>query len=382
MLAPTPFFADRGCHVRIYEEARELQALGHRITICTYHHGRDLPGLDIRRIVRVPWYDKLEAGPSLHKIYLDIILLFTAIRVGREQKPDIVHGHLHEGVGIGYIVSRLLGIPLIGDYQGSLAGEVRAHGFLGNGRMLLSLIRGIERLVDSLADVAIASCSEVATELKEDFGVKRVYLALDGVDTEQFRPDVDPGELRSLVPSGRKVVVYLGLLNRYQGIDYLLEASARVLQRRSDVHFLIMGYPNVEHFRRSAQSVGIADHVTFTGRVDYGEAPRYLALGDVAVSTKISETESNGKLYNYMASGLPVVAFDTPVNREILGDLGIYAPLKDVKGLSDGILRALLSDEEIRSLRAQLRERAVQHFSWSATADQISRCYDMALGNS
>ena len=52
MLAPTPFFADRGCHVRIYEEARALQALGHRVTICTYHNGRDLPGFDIRRIVR------------------------------------------------------------------------------------------------------------------------------------------------------------------------------------------------------------------------------------------------------------------------------------------------------------------------------------------
>jgi glycosyltransferase involved in cell wall biosynthesis len=380
MLAPTPFFADRGCHVRIYEEARALQALGHRVTICTYHNGRDLPGFDIRRIVRVPWYDKLEAGPSLHKIYLDFILLLKALRVARKQKPDVVHGHLHEGVGIGYILSRLLGIPLIGDYQGSLAGEIRAHGFLGNSRILFSLFRGIERLVDGLADVTIASCSEVAREMKEDFGVKQVHLALDGVDTEQFRPDVEAGELQSLVPSGRQAVVYLGLLNRYQGIDCLLEASVRVLQRRSDVHFLIMGYPNVEHFQQLAQSLEIADHVTFTGRVDYGQASRYLALGNVAVSPKISETESNGKLYNYMASGLPVVAFDTPVNREILGDLGIYAPLEDVKGLSDGILRALRGGEEIQSLKAQLRERAVRRFSWSATADRISRCYDIALG--
>lgn len=44
MIAPTSFFADYGCHVRILEEARILKKLGCRVTICTYHNGRNLPG--------------------------------------------------------------------------------------------------------------------------------------------------------------------------------------------------------------------------------------------------------------------------------------------------------------------------------------------------
>ena len=71
MIAPTPYFADRGCHVRIYEEARALTKLGHEVCIVTYHLGRDMPGVRVVRTPAVPWYGKLEAGPSWHKPYLD-----------------------------------------------------------------------------------------------------------------------------------------------------------------------------------------------------------------------------------------------------------------------------------------------------------------------
>jgi len=74
--------------------------------------------------------------------------------------------------------------------------------------------------------------------------------------------------------------------------------------------------------------------VTFTGRVDYDRAGEYLGLGDIAVSAKLSTTEANGKLYNYMACGLPSVVFDSAVNREILGDHGNYARLGDASALA------------------------------------------------
>ena len=64
MVAPTPFFADRGCHVRILLETNALTAMGHEVLISTYGLGRDLPGIDTVRTQRIPWYRKLAAGPS------------------------------------------------------------------------------------------------------------------------------------------------------------------------------------------------------------------------------------------------------------------------------------------------------------------------------
>ena len=113
MIAPTPFFADRGCHVRILGEAKALIEMGHQVTLCTYFLGRDVEGIPTARTMRVPWYGKLSAGPSWHKFYIDLLLLWTVLRTCRSFRPDIIHAHLHEGIVIGKIASVIFRIPLL-----------------------------------------------------------------------------------------------------------------------------------------------------------------------------------------------------------------------------------------------------------------------------
>jgi glycosyltransferase involved in cell wall biosynthesis len=379
MIAPTPYFSDRGCHIRIYEEARALRSLGIQVEVCTYHLGDDRPGLVTHRTMRVPWYNKLSAGPSWHKLYIDLLLLLKTLAVAHRFRPDVIHGHLHEGAAVGWIVGRLLGLPVIGDIQGSLSGELEAHEFVkGRGRFYRFWAH-YEGLIDKLPHVAVASCSDVAQELQERFGVRDVVLALDGVDTAHFRPDVDVGELVSLVPPGRRAVVYLGLLSAYQGVDHLLQAIPLVLSRVPDAYFLVMGYPNEADYQRKARQLGVAESVAFPGRIDYDQAARYLALGQVAVGAKLSDTESNGKLYNYMACALPTVAFDTPPSREILGEFGVYAPRGDVAGLAEAIIDLLENPQRARDVGTKLHQRVVQRFSWQNTAEQLLKAYALAI---
>ena len=79
IIAPTPFFVDRGGHIQIYEQARALQQLGNTIELCTYHIGRDMPGIPIQRIRKVSWYTKTDAGPAWGKLYLLVLLFFLVI---------------------------------------------------------------------------------------------------------------------------------------------------------------------------------------------------------------------------------------------------------------------------------------------------------------
>lgn len=379
MIAPTPFFADRGCHVRIYEEARALQKLGNRVVIYTYHNGRDIAGINIRRIMNIPWYKKLEAGPSSHKFYLDFLLLLKLVGPCVKGKVNIIHAHLHEGALLGKIYKKFRRIPLVFDFQGSLSSELVDHNFLRKNSFPSKLVKKVEKSINSSADAIVVSSANSANLLRKELNIKKdkIFVVQDGVNVDEFKMYKNTADLKRKLnlPSNKKIVVYLGLLNKYQGVDCLLEAISYLAEKNQNVHFLIMGYPDVEKYKEIARRKGISHVVTFTGRIDYREAPRYLSLGDIAVSPKISKTESNGKLYNYMAMGLPTVVFDTPVNREILGELGIYAQLGDPVSLTEKLDMALSNEDLAKNLSKKLREKAVDVYSWQATGKKLMDVY-------
>lgn len=383
MIAPTPFFSDRGCHVRIFEETKVLQKYGHQIIICTYHNGGDIPGITTSRIINIPWYKKSEAGPSFQKIYLDIILLFHTLNVAKKWNPEIIHAHLHEGCLIGYFIKILTKKPLIFDYQGSLTDEMRSHRFFTGSRGIYNIIQFIEQKIDNSADLIITSSQKMVQTLHDDWKIKKnkIFFTMDGVDTDFFNTGTDHKILleKMNIPKNRKIIVFLGLLNEYQGIDCLLKSIAFILEHRTDVHFLIMGFPHENLYATYAKQMNIIDHITFTGRINYSEAPHYLSLGDIAVSPKLSKTEANGKLYNYMACGLPTVVFDSPVNREILGDLGIYAKIfGDPVSFAEAIEYGLNNENLLKILHQKLRAKAVADFSWDSVAEKILKAYNIA----
>jgi len=381
MLAPTPYFSDRGCHVRIYEEAMALTRLGHEVCIVTYHLGRDMPGVSVVRIPNIPWYKKLEAGPSWQKPFLDLLLLFKAFKTASSFRPHLIHAHLHEGTLLGYVLKRILRLPLLFDYQGSLSGESLNHGFFRDRSLLQRLFVKLERAIDHCADFIITSSTGGRSELIRDWGIapERVSALIDGVDTDIFKPCSRSEARRELkIPEEARVVVYLGLFSRYQGVDILLDAIVHVRREIAGVHFLLMGFPD-EDYRRLAREIGVDDIVTFTGRVPYHLAPLYLSAGDIAVSPKLARTEANGKLFNYMACGLPTVLFDGEVNREIFADNGIYAEYGDVNSLAVCIATTLNDKALLAELAQRGRKMAVELHSWDARASELDGIYQHLL---
>lgn len=380
VIAPTPFFADRGGHVRIIEELKAVKALGHKPVVFTYHLGNDVPGFEIRRTFRIPWYTKQEAGPSYHKLYLDILLFWKVLWALWREDWDIIHAHLHEGAFIAGMARsfRFKRIPLLFDYQGSLVKEMQDHRYLTSAIAKWFFGR-IERMANSFADLIITSSTNAAQLLWRDFGESQSHVQplIDAVDTSQFHPRVDSAVIRHKLklPKDRKIIAYLGVLSEYQGVGMMLEAFHIVAQKFPKVHFLIMGYPNVEQYQRLARKLGILAHCTFTGRVDYKLAPQYIKCGDIAVSFKASETEANGKIYNYMALGLPSVVSDTAVNREILGDLGIYCAQKP-DAIAEQILALLHDPERCHELGKKSADKIVREHSWQARGKQLEGIYE------
>jgi glycosyltransferase involved in cell wall biosynthesis len=383
MLAPTMFFADYGAHVRILEEATSLRQLGHKITILAYPNGRDIRGLDVIRCWGVPFNYRIIVGSSRHKFYLDVMLGLKSLGTMLQVKPDIIHAHLHEGALIGIVLSRLWGVPLIFDFQGSLTSEMIDHHFLRPDSALYRPLRWLETHIDRLPDAVLTSSHNAAELLRTEFGRTdgRVYTISDCVDPRTFRPDVlSPDERAVLrahygIPADAQAVVYLGILQDYQGIPHLIQAAKPVLERRPNTYFLIMGFPNQVRYRQLAESLGVGDRVLLPGLVPREQNPSHLALGDIAAAPKLSATEGAAKLLYYMSMALPVVAFDTPVSREYLGEWGMCAEPGSVEGLAQDILTLLENPDEARQRGQRLRERVLERYTWTQGGQRITEVY-------
>jgi glycosyltransferase involved in cell wall biosynthesis len=387
MIVPSSFFSDYGAHVRVVEEVRALQKLGQRVTIVTYYLGRDLPDMEIIRTRPTPWRADYEIGSSRHKFAFDVFLGWTSLKVVLTRRFDIIHGHLHEGALIGYFLSRIQRVPLIADYQGSMTSEMVDHKFLDPNGPWYYWARRLEMRINTLPDLILTSTNQAAVVMVREFGCDpaRVRPLPDSVNVRFFNPAVlSPAERAAKraalgIPDSRPVIVYLGLLTDYQGIPQLLEAIRILKERGKTFHVLIGGFPT-SRYEQMAAELGVGDRVIFRGKVPLDEAPAHLALGDIAVAPKLSATEGCGKILDYMAMGLPTVAFDTPQSREYMGALGSYAgKAGDPLALADALVALLDDPQKRRESGRRLRERAEQHFSWDRTGRQLIAVYRTVL---
>jgi len=337
MLAPTPFFSDRGCHMRILNSYFRLERAKNEIILLTYPIGRNIDSLKIERIYNIPGYKKIEPGFSPYKPFLDFLMLIKGFNLMRKNKFDLIYAHLHEGLVIGLVLKLFFGKNVVYDAQGSLVGELSAQGTIKKQGLMSKVLFNIERYISNNPDEIITSTKALKEFLQNKCLVnKPIQVIEDFPDKKLFNSKIKSANLD--LPKNKKIAVYLGGLQLYKGINYLLKAIPLVDKK---VHFLIMGYP-VDEAKKIAKELKILDRITFTGPIKYEEAASYLKLGDIAISPKTLESgEANAKIYNYIAMNLPIICFDMletrQIQKEYPGAKIIFAKEKDVDDLAEKI---------------------------------------------
>jgi glycosyltransferase involved in cell wall biosynthesis len=373
-VVPNPFFVERGGIVRVREQVRLAMESGAQCHVACYHHGANVPGAHLHRIPPVPWYTTYAPGANFHRLYLDALLTAVVFFAGVRVRPDVIHAHLHEGVMASLPLSRLFSIPVLLDAEGSLSAEMAAYRFPASG-----LFSHLERYLNRRAGRIVASTSQLLDFMRSSFGVPAdaISLLADCIDTTVFSPRPPDADLAKQlgIKIGGPVAIYLGTLNELQGTDLLLDVIPMVNARVPDAQFLVCGFPNEKKWEAECRRRGIKN-VLFPGRIMREQAPRYLSLASVALAPKRAESrEGNGKVLDYMAMGLPVAAFDSPANRELLGISYPCVKRYDTQAFADRIV-ALFSDS---TAGAMLRERACGVFSASARKQELMGIYQSMI---
>ena len=379
-IAPTPFFSDRGCHMRIRGIVHALNKRAISSVVCTYNLGRDVDGVDTVRTASIPGYTRLEAGPTAFKYLADILLFFKVCGLISSRKPDVIHAHLHEGALIGR-AARLMffwrKIPMVFDVQGSLVGELEAHGYFDRFRFLKKIFWTLEYLITRMADRFVCSSQNTVDILCKEFKVdaRHVILVNDGADTFQLSDNSLLSQSLAL-PIDKTIIIFTGAFLEAKGLGYLCEAMLQAKHRKLNAHFLLVGYPE-EEVRDFCEMHQLQDSCTIVGRVAYEQLGDYLALADIALEPKLSDSgEASGKLLNYMGAGLPVVCFDTNNNRQILGESGYYAK---AESLIEELEAVLVEPEMARKKGEAGLERVRQEFSWDVAGEKVQNVYNSCL---
>jgi phosphatidylinositol alpha-1,6-mannosyltransferase len=175
-------------------------------------------------------------------------------------------------------------------------------------------MRRIGRGVDTLTYLGDFTKNAISRALKSSDADSMVRIA-PGIDTEHFAPNVTAHELkRELDLEGKRVIVSVGRLVHRKGQDTLVEALPFILEKNPDAHLLFVGVgPHLEYIHKRAIQLGVLSHISFVGRVQYAELPRFISVGEIFAMPSRSrlaglEVEGLGIVYlEASACALPVV---------------------------------------------------------------------------
>ena len=212
--------------------------------------------------------------------------------------------------------------------------------------------------------------------VKIGFELASILVAHDGVDIDLFDIDITKEEARSKtnLPKDQKIIMYTGHLFEWKGADVLLEA-ARNFEKKDSVLFVFVGGTeyDLKQFRKKAEGL---NNVLILGHKPHKEIPLFLKAADVLIlpnsaSDKISSYTSPLKLFEYMASGRPIVASGLPSIREVLNENNsILVKPDDPEALAEGI-RSVLANTELAERIPIQALKDVQNYTWEKRAKKI-----------
>ena len=381
---PSPF--DR----RVWQEATALRDAGYTVSIiCPTGKGyeekyQEIDGIAIHR------YDLLlEAeGPLGYALEYYRALFWTFVlswKVLFTRGFDVIHAcnppDLFFVIG-GFF--KLLGKKFVFDHH-DINPELYEAKF-GRRDFFWKLMVWLERMSFRVADVSIAT-----NESYKKIAIERGGMDPDKVYVVRSGPKLDRLRILPPVPALKKgrtyMVGYVGVMGAQEGIDLLLMSARHLIidMGRTDVHFgLVGGGTSLDQMKQLAQELGIADHVTFTGRVPDQELLEMLNTSDVCVNPDVAndmnDKSTMNKIMEYMALGKPIVQFDLVEGKYSAQAASLYANKNDPVDMARKIAE-LLDDPDQRARMGEYgRNRVINELEWVYEEPKLLAAYDRLFG--
>jgi len=299
-----------------------------------------------------------------------------AFHVARRQRPDVLlfrfqprHEFFVAIVGLSFFYPVILEINAIRSIEHY---ETRSR---------------ISDILDWLSLKCARRCFVVSERLKEHViehyhvETNRIAVIQNGVDVEEFNPDISGRDVRrKLGLENRFVVGFVGSFRPWHGIDYLIAVGEKVVPRLPNALFLLVGDgADRPLYEKKVKEMGIESHFHFAGRVAHAEVPQYLGSMDVVIAPIAKKSFLGGfhgsplKIFEYMAMAKSVIAPPLGQTCEVIQDgiSGLLIDSEDTPKLAHAILN-LHQDPALRKRLGQnARTKVMQQYTWGINASKV-----------
>ena len=233
-------------------------------------------------------------------------------------------------------------------------------------------MKSISRQVNNLTYLGEFTRNAISKSVTKVAAQSMVKIA-PGIDTDHFSPQ-DARELRNeLGLTEKKVIVSVGRLVHRKGQDVLIEAMPAIIKDVPEAHILMIGEgPYRSYLENRAKSLGIEDKITFIGRIQYADLPRYICVGDLFVMPSRSrlaglEVEGLGIVYlEASACGLPVIAGDSggAPDAVLEGETGLVVDGTQKIEVAAAVVELLLDPDRSKAMGIRGRQWIIQEWRW------------------
>jgi phosphatidylinositol alpha-1,6-mannosyltransferase len=246
------------------------------------------------------------------------------------------------------------------------------------------LIRRIGSGVDSLTYLGSFTKNAISKSLSKKASESMVRIA-PGIDTSHFAPNPTGQELKSeLDLDGKRVIVSVGRLVHRKGQDTLVEAMPKILKDFPDAHLLFVGVgPHLEYIHKRAVQLGVLSNISFVGRVQYQELPRFISVGEIFAMPSRSrlaglEVEGLGIVYlEASACGLPVVGGLSGGAPDALieGETGFAVDGRNPDEVSRAIVRLLNDPLMGKKMGERGRQWIIDEWEWRHWSEKFNSLF-------
>jgi glycosyltransferase involved in cell wall biosynthesis len=376
VLAPHPFYQNRGTPIAVRMLLETLAAAGHQLTLLTYPEGEDieLESCRIIRLQQISWVRGVKPGFSWKKLVYDAALFFSLAKLLKEQDFDLIHA-VEESAFLAAFFGKKYRIPFVYDMDSSLSHQLGEKFRLL--RPFLPIFRFLEKKVVVMAAGVIPVCKAIE-ELVKEYDPKVLCGRLE--DVSLLPPESDepiPEHARLDLEEGTVTLLYVGNLEKYQGIDLLLDAFVLAAQQVKVLRLRIIGGSDddIESYRQKIEQLGIAGKVQFVGRRPVADLHHYLHQADILASPRSKGFNTPMKIYSYLDAGRVTLATRMQTHTQVLDDSIAYLVEATTTSMAAGLIK-LADDETLReNLAAAAKERVHQEYTVEAFERKLNQFY-------